>query len=411
MRETRLIELLGRGDWLTRQRVIGWSAVLVFLQAGMLLFLALWQRGVFTDVGSPPSSDFVSFYAAGKLALAGTPALAYDQSAHYAAEQHATAASGYQYFFYPPTYLPLCMALATLPYFVAFATFQLATFGLFAMVIRAILDESGLAWLVALAAFPPLYWNIGVGQNAFLTAALFGGFTLLLDRRPAASGFLLSLLCYKPHLGLLAPVALLAARRWASLLAASAGVLALAGLSVAAFGWETWTAYLAAFRGSGTIYASGRIDFAGIASLFGAARLMGFAPGPASAIQAAGTVLIAATVGLLWWRGTRHELAAATLVGATLLAAPLLLLYDQTLALVGIAWFVRLGRQAGFRSWEKLLLGLTYPAALMTWPAGDAWHIPLGPVVGGLLLLACVRRAARSTQAARLPAQAVGATP
>jgi alpha-1,2-mannosyltransferase len=46
-------------------------------------------------------------------------------------------------------------------------------------------------------AFPAVFWTLGLGQNAFLTATLFGGFTLLLDRRPIAAGILLGLLCYK----------------------------------------------------------------------------------------------------------------------------------------------------------------------------------------------------------------------
>ena len=112
----RLIDQLRQADWLTRDRVIAWGFVLFIEELLLLAFLALWQHGVFVPVQSPPASDFVSFYAAGKLALAGTPQLAYDQAAHYLAQQQATdPSSPHQYFFYPPVYLILCAGLASMP--------------------------------------------------------------------------------------------------------------------------------------------------------------------------------------------------------------------------------------------------------------------------------------------------------
>ncbi len=60
--------------------------------------------------------------------------------------------------------------------------------------------------------------NLFYGQGAFLIALLLGGGLLLVDRHPFLAGLLFSLLInYKPHLGLLIPVALLAGRRWQAL--------------------------------------------------------------------------------------------------------------------------------------------------------------------------------------------------
>ena len=50
------------------------SLALAVLLGGLTLFIALWKHGVFGTV--PPFwSDFVSFHAAGRLVLAGTPEL------------------------------------------------------------------------------------------------------------------------------------------------------------------------------------------------------------------------------------------------------------------------------------------------------------------------------------------------
>jgi alpha-1,2-mannosyltransferase len=391
----RLIDLARRADWLDRDRIFAWSIVLLIEEVLLLAFLALWQHGVFVQIETPPSADFVSFYAAGKLALAGTPALAYDPVAHFLAEQQATGGD-YQFFFYPPIFLMICAALATLPYLLAYAVFQVVTLGLFAAAVGTILRESGWKWLIPLLAFPPVFWTLGLGQNAFLTAALFGGFTLLIDRRPLSAGAMLGLLCYKPHFGLLAPVALIAGRRWTAFLAASATVLGLFGLSVWLFGWETWSAYIAAFRGSDSVYASGRIDFAGVVTPFGAARLLGFPPEPAYILQAGCALLMAGLVALVWRRGMSLPVRAATLLAATLLAVPLALLYDKLILLVAIAWLVREARQSGFQPWEKLLLLATYPVALLTWPVGNAWHVPIGPMVSGAVLLMCIGRVWRA---------------
>src|SRR5258707_10279692 len=67
--------------------------------------------------------------------------------------------------------------------------------------------------LLALAA-PAVFINAVGGQNGTWTAALFGGGLGLLERRPLLAGGLLGLLIYKPQLGLLIPVALLAGRHW-----------------------------------------------------------------------------------------------------------------------------------------------------------------------------------------------------
>src|ERR1700722_15089493 len=221
----RLIDGARQSRWLTRERIIAGGQALLLSELTILVMLALWQHGVITAEVSNTSSDFVSFYAAGKLALAGTPALAYDQAAHFLAEQRFTVEGApYQYFFYPPGFLLLCAPLALLPYFVAFYVFECATLAAFLLTMRRILGEPGWLWAAPVLAFPAIFWTFGLGQNAFLTAALFGGFTLLLDRRPALAGMLLGLLCYKPHFGLLAPVGLVRGGHWKAFLAAGATV-------------------------------------------------------------------------------------------------------------------------------------------------------------------------------------------
>jgi alpha-1,2-mannosyltransferase len=385
--------LLREAHWLTGRRVSAWACVLLTEEMLLLLFLELWQHGVLSASSVRSSSDFVSFYAAGKLALAGTPAQAYVQASHFVAEQRVLGAGiQYQFFFYPPVFLPLCAALAVLPYPLAYALFQLATLAAFLFMMRALLDQPLAGWIAPVLAFPAVIWTIGTGQNAFLTAALLGGFTLLLDRRPVGAGVLLGLLCYKPHFALLAPFACAAGRRWRAFLTATATAIIMVAGSAVLFGWRTWQAYLAALAHSGAVYASGRIDLAGMVTLFGAARLIGFTATESLVAQCAAALCMAALIMAVWSRHPRGPLSAATLLAATLLAIPLALLYDELIVLIAAAWLIRQAGRGNFLPWEKILLFAAYPLSLLTWPVAARFHIPLAPVINLTVLALCLRR-------------------
>ena len=169
---------------LSRERVHAGCCILLAIETVLFLFLTAGTYGLIVPLPTPTSTDFVSFYAAGKLADTREPELAYDKVAHYAAEQRA-AEPGivYNYFFYPPVFLLLCAALARLPYFAAFVAFEAITLGLYLPVMRRILGERSSVALVPILAFPPILWTIGMGQNGLLTAGLFGAATLApLDR-------------------------------------------------------------------------------------------------------------------------------------------------------------------------------------------------------------------------------------
>ncbi len=382
-----------QASWLTQDRVMAWATVLLVLEVSFISFIAAWQNGLFFDVHKPHSADYVSFHAAGQLALAGTPELAYDQAVHLAVQQRtAVTGDSYQYFFYPPVFLLLCAPLAILPYYLSYALFLVATMGLFLFAMHRIVRPSGWGWLIPVLSFPAVFWNIGVGQNAFLTSALFAGFTLLLDRRPLSAGAMLGLMCYKPHYGMLAPIALVSGQRWRAFLAAGAVVSTLVGLSVLLFGIETWQAYLKAAAGSSKVYESGRIDLAGMITVFGAARLVGIPPQAAWALQAVAALAMAGVVALVWRRADQARARRVVLLVATLLAVPLSLVYDQLLLLVAMAWILRDANETGFLPWERLILVAVWPLSLMTWIIGSSWHIPLAPLTHLLILGMGLRR-------------------
>jgi alpha-1,2-mannosyltransferase len=161
---------------------------------------------------------------------------------------------------------------------------------------------------------------------------------------------------------------------------------------VALFGVGTWQAYWSAFAGSDAVYASGRIDYAGIVTPFGAARLLGLAAPSSYLIQALVSTAMVLVVFRAWRRSSGRNLRAATLLAATLLAVPVALLYDRLLLLVAIGWLVRDARGGGFLAWEKTVLLAAYLVALVDYAVDSAWRLPLGPLVSLAVLALAVRR-------------------
>jgi alpha-1,2-mannosyltransferase len=292
----------------------------------------------------------------------------------------------YQFFYYPPVFLLICAPLARLSYLSAFVAFETVTGLLCLPVVRRILRSHDWTDLILALSFPAVFWTVGLGQNALLSAALFGAATLLIDRRPIVAGLLFSALCYKPHLGLLVPVALAAGRRWRAFAAASIGVLALSIVSAAFFGFSTWQAYLGLTPGSLGTYEFGRIDFSGMISLFGAVRLAGGGLELAYTVQIAVGLVATATMARLWWRDADLETRSASLIAATLLTLPVILLYDLMLAGIAMAWLIRADRRGAGLPGQQICFAAIFVISLVMRNIGSSYHVPLGFIPALLLL-------------------------
>ena len=386
----RFLDVLGAA--LHRNRVLAYCRVLLAVETVVFLFLVAGTHGLIVPLAGPTSTDFVSFYAAGALADSGKPELAYDQAAHDAAEQRATAAGvEYRFFYYPPVFLLLCAALTRLSYLAAFLVFEAATLALCLMVMRAILVERDWSAIIPVLALPAAFWTLGLGQNSFLTVTLFGVGTLWIDRRPILAGICFGALCYKPHFALLVPVALLSGRDWRALGAFLGSAVALCGLSLVIFGWDTWQDYLAAAAGSHATYASGRINFGGLITPFGGVLLAGGTPNAAYVAQAAATLGAGLLVAFVWRRGLPLPIRAATLAAATLVAVPVALIYDFMLAAVAVSWLVR--DPAGLAGWERVALTALFVLSMIPPSLAEAWHVPTGPLLALALLALIAARA------------------
>ena len=404
---------LSRADWLTARRARAWGWLLLGVTVVIALGWIAASRGGIDPTGKPLGTDFTSFWTASKLALAGTPQRAYDMTAHHAQQTALFGRdTGYAAFFYPPIFLLICLPLAVLPYLASLAAWLAATGALYWRMARAWLGPkfSDAFGAMPIFAFPAVLTNIGHGQNGFLSAALFGGGALWLRRRPILAGLCLGALAYKPHLGILIPIALAIAGRWKTFAAAGAAVAALAAASYGLFGLETWRGFLADAPVARSALEQGLVGDAKMQSAFAAVRLWGGGLGLAYAAQA--VVAAFAAVGLVWLqrRAFRGPAEGPAMIVAALLASPFLLDYDLILLAVPLAWMFREGVRTGFHAWEKTTMLLAFVLPAISRSLATQAHLPIAPLVMGALFVLILRRgAARSDVAAMVPAMTVPA--
>ena len=219
--------------------------------------LAVQSRALLTDPAVWPPDDFVEYWAAGRLALAGQNP--YDPDLLLPLEREAGRETAEAVMMWnPPWVLPVVMSVGSLPPRVAqlvwFVT-NLVAVGLAADLLGRVYGIPGgrrwLTWAVAFT-FVPTYLMLQAGQISGLSllgAALFIRFQA--RGYDVAAGAAAVLLAAKPHLVyLLWPAVVLDAvahRRW-GIVAGGAGGGAAASVVPLLWNPEVFSQYLAAFR-------------------------------------------------------------------------------------------------------------------------------------------------------------------
>ena len=354
----------------------------------LVILLAIVE--FFWNAANPTDRDFISFWGAAQLALSSGPAGAYDQSKlHEVQSASVTFVNGDGMPFpYPPAFLALVAPFGLLPFAASLALWSAATFAIYFVTIRRMFPESGLL----AAGFPPVFINAAIGQNAFLTAAIFIGGMLLLRGRPFAAGLLLGCLVIKPPLGLLLPVALLAARQWRAIAGAALSSIGLLLAGAAAFGMAATEAWLAQMPLYVSIGRDGLVGWHKMASVYAAMRQMGAGMEIAFAVHLTVAAGAAAAVWLAWRSKADLLAKASVLASATMLASPYVFPYDAVLLVIAFFWLARRGASA-------LPLAVLWFLPILTiaqigWASGPVNLQPVVPI--GLLILSLMQlRASR----------------
>jgi hypothetical protein len=388
---------LSTGDWLTRERAIRIAIISGLVSLAVLGFLLATSNGTLDSRGRPLGTDFSQVWTAGRMILDGRPTEVWNWDAHRDVQEafHGPGLTEWYGWHYPPPFLLLAAALATLPYLPALLVWQATTLLPFAWLVRRFTGRPEV-WLFVLAA-PVTLICIMHGHNGFLTALLLGGGLMMLEKRPFLAGLLLGCLVYKPQFALVLPLLLLVMWNWRAIAGAAVSSLALIAVTLAIWGWPVWQAFLDSLPLTQSIVIEqGRTGWEKIMSPFAAVRSWGASIGLAYAVQ--GLFTVAAIAATLWLaRKARPDLRNAAVTAAVLISTPYVLDYDYVVLLAGIALLWRDAQRHGWLPWEKSALALVWVAPLIARNLAAITLFPLGLLTAIVVLLLSVRRALRAS--------------
>lgn len=340
-------------------------AVFTFQSIAILRLSAVQPFGV----------DYAAFWAGVKALSAGR---AYDFA-------YVTALQGWPFgpgvmrpYVYPPTALFAFIPFATLPYWLGYGAWVVATYALAAWAGRRL----GAPWWMVLMPLTALVAYCG--QITFLVGGLAAA-ALTLRRRPILAGVLLGLAAtLKPQVLVLLPIALAADRQWKTFAATAATGVLLGLAAVAVWGLDDWFAWLAALpRFHDEV-------------LLTSPALLADAITPYAMLAQAGlpgalAFLLAPLAVAMVWRTFRAPTDAAdrliVLFGAALLVSPYAMPYEAALMLPGVAAYLA---RTDDRLWPLYATAACLYAAAPTFGAS--------PIVAALALPASTWIRARLAQ-------------
>ncbi len=382
-----------------------WQRPAVRLGIGALLvgmYAIAWGRrtwelarnGWVDDNGMPFGGDFVTFWAASRMALEGRALEAFDPDAFFAAQDAALQGNVAHFLWnYPPTFHLFVLPLGLTDMVTSAWLWWLVGIPIYLFVLHRVLPRTE-TLVLGLAGSATLL-NLAHGQNGFLLTAVFvGGMALVLRDRPVLGGLILGCLAIKPHYGVLLPIALAVGRRPRAFAATTASLLAWCAVSTAVFGLDYWVAFVDNLSIVGEAIDGGELPPKKLVTPYVLARTLGLGTA-AWAVQIASTLVAGGAVAWAFARRGREWGATAVLLVATTLCSPYLFDYDLML-LAGAGVFAAVDRieHGALRGeWGVWLLVGLLPVALA--PLTATIGVQLGPILTTTLLATCLAALAR----------------
>ena len=300
--------------------------IVTVLGAVFASYVAMCAKMLIAGTTAYGFGDFYALWTSAVVAHDGQPLLNYDADAlHQRQVAMGMNPHGYNPFPYPPTFLLMLGPFGGLSLPIAFALFMIPSLGLYLWAMTGGRARDW-RWYAGALAAPATGITLISGQSGFLSGALMIGGLRLAASRPVLSGVLFGLLTFKPQLGVLVPVALIAAGLWRTAAAATATALVGFAVSGCFLGFGAWTLWL----GSIVDYAARFppvVDL--MPTIFANARMLGASPALAWAAQALVSAPVAYVVWQVFRREGASERAGALLIIGTFLATPHAFNYDM----------------------------------------------------------------------------------
>lgn len=388
---------LWAGFWTPKRQKVYPRIVAVMVLAWFFVYCAAGD-GIHDFSGQVMGHDFITSYATSTLVRSGQAAKAYEPAFIYEAEDAIARTGNQSYWSYPPVFLFAIAPLSVFPYAAAFGIWQSLQLLLFGGALRALTKARS---AVALAVGSPFALvNLGYGQNGLLSAGILGAGLSQLVARPVLAGGLLSLIIYKPQMGAVVPIFLVATRNWRALGSFISGSAVLCLASLVVFGPATWRAFIDSLHLPLEALEQGRLQVELMPTVEAAMLRMGAPVALGRGLQYATAICSLAVALFCWWRPGSPLLKAALIPPVTLLVTPYAYSYDLAILAVSAGLVAREAAVNGWCRGDKLAVGGLWMAPFLAVVAQlTAPGIPL--LVGGVFGYLAIRAATGDSKPSR----------
>jgi arabinofuranan 3-O-arabinosyltransferase len=388
------IDTLRYAQWLTRERALRWSLGFVVLSVILATahIVGRTAAGLTNPAGEHLGGDLINYWSGAQFANNGQAALAYNIEIFDAFQRSLIGPlAEFKMYVYPPIAMLLSWPLAKLSFIPALVAWTAIGMAFCLWSLSRLLGRS-MAALATIGA-PAAVLNLMTGQNGYFTAGLIGTGLMVLDRRPVLAGMLFGLLSFKPHLGALLPIALIAGGHWRAIIAAAATGVLLFAVSVALLGADAWAAFIHQSIVQRGVMEIGVWGWHRMPTVFVAMRLAGAGVTVSYGAQIVSGVLAVAIVAIVWRARCASEIKAACVVVATFLATPYAQDYDMVVLIFAAGWLLNQASADRFLPWEKITLAMLLVLPLAAMPLARWAGMQIGPIVLWAMLILLARRA------------------
>jgi hypothetical protein len=335
-----------RPGFLTQERLRAYPAISFAVLVALAIYDRIAGHGLVNAIDGALGGDFLSFYTGGTFVANGRPSELSSEASQLSFQLAVLGENvqGAAVWVSPPFFAWFFAPFSLLPYPIAYSLFVALSAAVLTVSFRALgralgNDQSaGRMWWLSLQYYPTLQWLLNGQITGLWLSAFIAVFLLLRARRDGVAGLVLGLFACKPTLAVGLAVALLVARRFRTLLAASitAAVLVAIGLLTLP---EAMRDYIRRGPALVSLVRSQGFHVVGLHGSFEFATLLfdGLSHRLASAVGAVVfTALVAATAspwfGVDWRPGSRSwDLRMAATFALGLIASPHLYGYDLML--------------------------------------------------------------------------------
>lgn len=362
------------------------AACLLYSLHASFNYLTTFTDGILDFAGRPIGRDFVNYWTGGVAVIDGAVSRLFDFNSYHSYQEYILGLDFADHSWsYPPHMLLILWPLGGFSYLPALALWSAATLLAYLWACRL---RNGDPWVVALALLlaPSSYICLAGGQNGFLTAALLIGGFRLMRTHPIIAGVLFGILTVKPQLGILLPFALMASRRWLTIVSAGVTTVFMVAASAFLFGLESWEAYFDVIVPFQAVIMNERQGefLVMMPSAYMGLRLLGVEQEIRTAVQL--LLFVIALAGVVWTFARCQDwiLQLAVLTVGTFIASPYAFNYDMTAVSFALVLITMRALRSGFLPFERIILAMVWLL-----PISINWLNLHSLPVGSVMLMAC----------------------